>query len=76
MTMEERDRQIREDGYLAGIADGEENGRKQGEETGIQLAGDVMKLISQQPDITDTELAERFQCSVEVVQKIRKAFER
>jgi hypothetical protein len=64
MTMEERDRQIREDG------------RQEGEAKGIQLAGDVMKLIFQQPDITDTEVAERFQCNVEVVQRIRKAFER
>jgi hypothetical protein len=52
-----------------------EQGEKTGTDKGIQLAGKVMKVVFQTPDVANDELAERFQCSVEDVLKIRKAFE-
>jgi hypothetical protein len=48
---------------------------KASENKGIQLAGKVMKVIFQTPNIANDELAERFECSVEEVQQIREAFE-
>jgi hypothetical protein len=45
MTMEERDRQIREDGYLAGVADGEENGRREGRTQGEARFAKLTELL-------------------------------
>ncbi len=63
--------EILEEGFEKGLEKGREEGRKEGREEGLERA--LRAFMKKNPDWNDAAIADAFEVSVEVVQRVRRS---